>query len=132
MRLILAVLLAFGLLLNGHASLSFGEFVCPMQASMGAPLVHADFGAISDEVIDASLDEASDDCCVDAETFARTGDPCKSGQTCQAGNLMVLSPTSSPFASRTSATIIDREPFLLPAVRADSVWRPPASIQSRC
>lgn len=68
---------------------------------------------------------AEDDCCNDAATFAKTGQPCKVGQSCQTSGLALL---MLPFVSESR--LADWQPRItLPTFRSFSlaqIWRPPA------
>lgn len=111
MRIIVTqLLLCFVMLFQGIAGAVVPIHYCPMQAS-GSPMA-----------MDAT---AVHDCCNDAETYAKTGKLCKSGQECHVTNACVptLSPSVSP-APAPSPWQPAQQPDRLPST-VSSVWRPP-------
>lgn len=91
---------------------------CPMEAEMAALMTAA--------LADGSAHElALDDCCHDAETFARTGQACHADGDCHAS-----SPALLPGADAAPAGLPSASAEVLPAAPpppgADApIWRPP-------
>jgi hypothetical protein len=106
-------LLCFVMLFQSMAGAVVPIHHCPMQAS-GKPMA-----------MDAT---AAYDCCNDAETYAKTGKPCKSGQECHVTNVCVftLPPSVSPIPAPSPLQPAQQPDRLSSGV--SSVWRPPISV----
>ena len=112
LRVFLFLLLSTAVPLQGYAHFAQPLVPCPMGAAAMMALVDAD---------------AAHDCCEDAETAAKTGKTCKSGQPCQTGG--------QHFSVYTSG-LLPQEPVpatRFPHIAADmfsfdpaAAWRPPA------
>lgn len=78
----------------------------------------------SAEVVDMSA-MADDDCCNDADTFAKTGKLCKTGQECSAGGIGLIA--SFPTASFTPVHPhrIDSPARPIFDATPAGIWRPP-------
>jgi hypothetical protein len=120
MRRVLLLVLCLLLPLQGFAARQAPASPCPMQGLM----------AMADEAgkMEESLAEAIDDCCNDMATFERTGQPCKSVQSCVAPaaglpsfpSLVALAPgTQDPQAPAWRS---------LPPGATSRLWRPPTSV----
>lgn len=116
------LLLCLAIPLQAMATAGAPRCPCPMTAPSDTSVevgVNAEGGV-------AVADADADDCCNDAETAARTGQPCKSGQECHAPVLALADAAVievDTFASApTDPRAADRNPVGRPAV----VWRPPA------
>ena len=114
-RAFVLLLLSLAVPTYGFASLGASHKPCPMQMHGMAHPAPAD---------------AADgmDCCVDLETFAKTGNPCKAGQDCHAGQMAPL-PTAAraPLPASESAAL----PWAALApigLTGDAFWRPPRSV----
>lgn len=72
-----------------------------------------------------TLAEAMKDCCNDVATFERTGQPCKSPQSCAAAGMATL---PHPVVL-TPVTLDPQAPIwrCLPPGATSRLWRPPAS-----
>lgn len=85
----------------------------------------ADELAAPASVDDAGPGNAGSDCCHDAATVAKTGQPCKSGQDCQAPALWAVpvTPWAAPVVppQALQAVAVCTAPHGLAAL----VWRPP-------
>lgn len=113
-RALLFGLLCFAISLQGFAGVALPEKPCPMESA-----------AQSAEVVAMAAMAADHDCCNDADTFAKTGKLCKTGQECSAGGI-------GPIASCRIALFTP-----VPPLRIDSpaqpifdaapagIWRPP-------
>lgn len=111
--LILCVLLP----LQGFAVWQGPVSPCPMQDMMVMP---NEAGETAD-----TLAEAMKDCCNDVATFERTGQPCKSPQSCAAAGMATL---LHPVVL-TPVTLDPQAPIwrCLPPGATSRLWRPPAS-----
>jgi hypothetical protein len=113
----LACLLCLGVSFQGFASVTTFNTHCPM---MQAGVESAD-----DAAMQADMHQ---DCCTDAETFAKTGKLCKTDLPCQSlsqlplttYSLILFAPTAEPAVPILNRVIRTREPT--------PVWRPPALI----
>lgn len=116
MRRWIALLLLAALPLQGLAAAWPAKAPCPMEAEM---VQMPASGALSAADLPA--------CCNDADTFAETGQACKSGQEC--GVASVALPATLP-ALHTRPPVV--EPVARPVAPASPSivalpWRPPAS-----
>jgi hypothetical protein len=115
MRGLVLILLCLALALQGPVQARVVKTPCPMDQSEHA--VAMDAGATL---------PMQDDCCNDADTFAKTGKPCKTGQECQASNPgLLVRPAQFPVAQPAYQPVLVVERFA-PPDRPASVWRPPA------
>lgn len=110
MRAFLTFLLCFALALHGNANAHVFKQPCPME--QGAPIAMDLSGSVGD-------------CCNDADTAAKTGKLCKTGQTCSV-------PVVGAIASLPLPEPIVAESCLVPTARLITlsfdlvaVWRPP-------
>ena len=112
-RALICLLLCFAIPIQGIASIAMVATHCPMQQMTR----------------DASADAAAlPGCCNDADTFAKTGKACKTGQPCQ-------SVSQYPNSAQQFHAPVSVQPILFssPALLALSdgptgIWRPPALI----
>jgi hypothetical protein len=115
-RWVLSLLLV-ALPLQGLAVAWPASAPCPMEAEMAQMLASGDHAA-------ADLP----DCCNDADTFAKTGKACKSGQECGVASI-ALPATLLP--QRAEPPAIVAVAWLMAPLPPDIVafpWRPPASV----
>lgn len=120
MRRLLVLVLCLLLPLQGFAAVQGVAAPCPMQGMM----------AMAEEAgeMEESLAEAMDDCCNDIATFERTGQPCKSVQSCVAPAAGL-----SSFPSLGTQTPVTQDPQApawrsLPPGATSRLWRPPTSV----
>lgn len=117
LRLFLLMLLCLAIPLQGVAGVHMLSAPCPMEQSGGtaqATMADMDQQAMADH-----------DCCNDAETAAKTGKMCKTGQDCP---VSALYPASFVSSLPLSVAPTMQYPSLVLSVRtfeASSVWRPP-------
>lgn len=115
MRVFVTWLLCFVVALQGSVSAHAFPNPCPMEQGLG-PAVSTD-GDV----------QAANDCCNDAETAARTGQPCKADMPCNPfGAFAVLS------VHARLSPVPESGPMPAPAAPAASsdpsdVWRPPSA-----
>lgn len=114
LRLILFVCLSLVIPLQGLAQFTQLQAPCPMKQGMDNPT--ADTGSLHD-------------CCNDAETAAKTGQPCKTAQPCStSGQFMPFSAPEDWYQPPADAV---RYPHLadslFPYDPAD-LWRPPTQL----
>lgn len=69
--------------------------------------------------------DALDDCCNDADTAAKTGDPCKTGQSCTPMGAFadVSLHAKTPYSSSTVPALTGV--LFMPSADQSSIWRPP-------
>jgi len=120
MRHVLVLLLCLLLPLQGFASLQVTASPCPMQDMM----------AMEEEASETAktLAQAMEDCCNDMATFERTGQPCKSAQSC-----VVPAAGLPSFPSLVAQTPVTQDPRApawrsLPPGATSRLWRPPTSV----
>ena len=120
MRRLLVLILCLLLPLQGFAATQVVAAPCPMQGVMA---MDADVADLAGDMADAM-----EECCNDLTTFERTGQPCKSVQSCAAPaaglssfpSLVALSPvTQNPQAPNWRS---------LPPGATSRLWRPPTSV----
>jgi len=100
------------LTLQGAAQASFVEKPCPMQKAGHVHAVHAS--------------NSAHDCCNDADTAAKTGKSCKTGQACPAAGAWLMSSLQlCSFSPTTVPLVSSPEPFPL-SIHPGGQWRPPA------
>jgi hypothetical protein len=120
LRRVVLIVLCLAVALQAWAGSPSGDEPCPMAAEMAAEM------AAMASAAGTATGDLGDDCCNDAATFAKTGQPCKSGQDCQAPALWAVpvkpwvAPVLQPPALQTAA--LCAAPCGGPAL----VWRPPA------
>lgn len=75
-----------------------------------------------------TLAEAMEDCCNDLATFERTGQPCKSIQSCAAPAAGM--PSFPPLVVQTQVTQQPQAPVwrTVPPGATSRLWRPPTSV----
>jgi len=112
-RALLLGLLCFAISMQGFAHIAMPKKPCPMHQS---------------DAVVATMAANDYDCCNDADTFARTGKACKTGQECPASNGNLVTPfQTTSFAP--VATLRFASPSLAKFDFAPAgVWRPPASL----
>ncbi|MBT9465396.1 hypothetical protein [Hydrogenophaga sp.] len=120
MRRLLVLFLCLLLPLQGSAAWQVPALPCPMQEMMA---MDDQAGEIADTLV-----EAMDDCCNDLATFERTGQPCKSIQSCATPAAGM--PSVPSLAALTSVTQDPRAPAWrnLPPGATTRLWRPPTSV----
>lgn len=108
-RALLFGLLCFAISMQGFAGVALPEKPCPMQ---------------SGEVV-AMAAMADHDCCNDADTFAKTGKLCKTGQECSAGGIgLIASFRTASFTPMHPLRIASPAQPIFDAAPA-GIWRPP-------
>lgn len=112
-RTLLFGLLCFAISIQGFAGVALPEKPCPMQ-----------FAAQSAEIITMAA-MADHDCCNDADTFAKTGKLCKTGQECSAGGIgLVAYCRTASFTPVHPLRIVSQARPIFDAAPA-GIWRPP-------
>lgn len=112
LRPILILLLCFTLPAYGYAALGIIQPPCPMQ-SAGT---------------DGNMSHANGDCCLDADTAAKTGKTCKTGQECKVGGMFQITLLQPVFLFASGAQLIPVA--FLPCIASDpsGFWRPPRAL----
>lgn len=106
--------------LHGFAALQFVAQPCPMQQMMAMEDV--------DSAVADALAQAMKGCCNDLASFERTGQPCKSAQSCTAPAAWMPPFQPVAFEARASHDLRASVWRSLPPGAASRLWRPPASV----
>ncbi|MEO5734314.1 MAG: hypothetical protein ABIN96_16770 [Rubrivivax sp.] len=132
-RWLMLLLLCLTIPLQGMASASVRgqRCLCPMESAPAAAATSdaAEAHAASTADVTASDDADIDGCCNDADTAARTGQPCKVGQECHAPVLALAHAVAVSPAIGPLRPICPEVADCGPADPPDVVWRPPARIR---
>lgn len=120
MRRVLVLVLCLLLPLQGFATSQWPEPPCPMQ-----DMVAMANGASG---MAEALTSPTDDCCNDLATFERTGQACKSAQSCAAPAAGL--PWFPSYDVQTSVRLDPQAPAWrsLPPGTTTRHWRPPTSV----
>lgn len=120
MRRVLILVLCLLLPLQGFAAFQVPASPCPMQDMMA--MEHEGVGMTE------SSAQVMEDCCNDLATFERTGQPCKSVQSCVAPAAGL--PSFPSLAVQTTVTHDPQAPAWrsLPPGATSRLWRPPTSV----
>jgi hypothetical protein len=110
MRMIMATLVCISLFFQGMASAHAYTPHCPMDDS--------------GTVMTAGADRPHD-CCHDADTAAKTGKRCKSGQDCQVVHPLILPATVTLSPAPALSLLVPTTEHLFPSSDPTGVWRPP-------
>ena len=110
MRAFLTFLLCFALALHGNANAHVFKQPCPME--QGAS-------------IEMDMSGADGDCCNDADTAAKTGKLCKTGQSCSVPVVFVTAslPLQEPILG--SPCLIPTARLVTASFDPPALWRPP-------
>lgn len=111
MRALLAFLLCLAVAFQGIASAYAFKHPCPME--QGAQVM----------MMDAMNDTG--DCCNDADTFAKTGKLCKTGQTGNLSSSWAVTSVEAPMQISVSSCLVTTTGFMPPSSDPSAVWRPP-------
>lgn len=110
LRSILILLLCLAFPAYGYASLGVVQLPCPMQS----------------DTVDMDMSHAKGDCCLDADTAAKTGKTCKTGHECsKVGGLYQLAPTQAAFLLESGSQVVSADFLLRIASDPTGVWHPP-------
>lgn len=113
-RTLLFGLLCFAISLQGFAGVALFEKPCPLES-----------GAQSAEMIAMAAMAADHDCCNDADTFAKTGKLCKTGQECSAGGIGLIASCRIASFSPVHPLRIDSPDQPIFDAAPAGIWRPP-------
>lgn len=110
MRVFLTFLLCFALALHGNANAHVFKQPCPME--QGAPIA-------------MDMSGSAGDCCNDADTAAKTGKLCKTGQTCSVPAAFATAslPLQEPILG--SSCLVPTARLVTLSFDPPAVWRPP-------
>lgn len=111
MRAYLALMLCFMIAFQGVANANVFKQPCPMQQGMEHMASDATVGAGS--------------CCNDADTAAKTGKLCKTGQECSLSTSAIMSLQTTLLDPMSSPQVVTTL-FMTPALHPSAVWRPPS------
>ena len=113
MRAFMAFLLCLTIAFQGIANAHAFEQPCPME--QGTHAVMLDAPAVAH------------DCFNDADTAAKTGKLCKSGQECSVSHAFAVSPLTVASHAPASCRIATTADLAPPSFDPSAVWRPPTS-----
>lgn len=110
MRAFLTFLLCFALALHGNANAHVFKQPCPME--QGAPIA-------------MDMSGAAGDCCNDADTAAKTGKLCKTGQTCSVPVVFAIASLPLPEPIVATSCLVPTARLVTLSFDLVAVWRPP-------
>lgn len=115
MRTLLVLVLSLSIPLQGIAgALVPTQAACPMEQTM--------------QMADRAADNAGHGCCNDADTFAKTGKPCKTGQQCVSVGIFMAAAPQVATLPVSGSHHISTSGFFVRTLDLSSVWRPPTPI----
>ncbi len=117
-RLSLLMLLCLAVPIQGIADVHMLSAPCPMEQS--DHITQMQMAGMDTQ------DMADHNCCNDAETVAKTGEMCKTGQDCPVSALYPASLVISLSVAMAPATLHSSLVLSVRSFDASSVWRPPA------
>lgn len=124
LRVLLFLLLAIAVPVQGYAHFALFAVPCPMQSGP----MQSD--AMQDESMMSMADMADatmPDCCNDAETAEKTGQACKAGQLCHAGGqFFQVIPFGVLFQDAVPAVRFPHLADVIFSFDSSATWRPPA------
>ncbi|MBQ0755325.1 MAG: hypothetical protein KBT87_00675 [Gammaproteobacteria bacterium] len=123
-RVLLTLLLIAVIPLQGIAASAWFEPPCPMEDMMSSANMDMSMHQMGD--MNHLDQDQKPDCCLDDETALRTGQQCKQGQSCHAGQVMMAmtSDISAPAFAHLYVASADM-PFK-PLLSLVAIWRPPS------
>lgn len=125
-RVLLTLLLVAVIPLQGIAASVWFEPPCPMEQMMQSS---ADM-AMAMHQMDADQghmdSEQKPDCCVDDETALRTGQHCKQGQSCHAGQVAMAMSSDLSVSVFPPLHVVSADMPLKPLLSLVAIWRPPS------
>jgi len=110
MRAFLTFLLCFALALHGNANAHVFKQPCPME--QGAPIA-------------MDMSGAAGDCCNDADTAAKTGKLCKTGQSCSVPVVGAIASLPLPELIVAASCPVPTARLVTLSFDLVAVWRPP-------
>jgi hypothetical protein len=119
-RLFLLTLLCLAIPLQGMAGVRMLSEPCPMEQS--EHMAHMQMSDMDQQTVNMT----EHDCCNDADTAAKTGKMCKTGDHCPFSAQYPPSVVSSFFLSVEQNTLYPSLVLTVRSFDANSVWRPPA------
>lgn len=113
MRALVSFLLCLAVAFQGVANAHVLKQSCPMEQGM--------------QVVAMDASAPADDCCNDADTASKTGEPCKSGQECSVSLAFAVIPLTVASRAAASCRIAPTADFNPLSFDPSAVWRPPTS-----
>ncbi len=110
MRAFLTFLLCFAVALHGNANAHVFKQPCPME--QGAPIA-------------MDMSGAAGDCCNDADTAAKTGKLCKTGQSCSVPVVGAIASLPLPALIVAASCPVPTARLVTLSFDLVAVWRPP-------
>lgn len=116
MRTFLLLILCLAIPLQGFAALAVFEPPCPMESSTTVDAT---------DVADGSM---AHDCCNNADTFAKTGKICKTGQECQSSSQGPIFMLNTRLPSPDHSVRFPPIALSVHSFDPSDLWRPPAQV----
>lgn len=113
MRALLAFLLCLTVAFQGIASAYAFKHPCPMEHGAQVMMMDAMNG--------------TGDCCNDADTFAKTGKLCKTGQADNLSSSWAVASLQAPMQISVSSDLVTTAKLIPLSFDPSGVWRPPTS-----
>lgn len=110
MRAFLALLLCCAVAFQGSANAHVFKQPCPME--QGAPIA-------------MDMSGSADDCCNDADTAAKTGKLCKTGQSCSVPVVCAIASLPLPELIPAASCLTPTARLVTASFDPPAVWRPP-------
>ena len=111
MRALLALLLCLTIAFQAIAGAHAFAMPCPM--------------ALGKQDVTVQVSVLTDDCCNDAETAAKTGKLCKTGQACNLSFSFAVTSVHAPTQAPASSCFVTGAMLTMPSVGHSGIWRPP-------
>jgi hypothetical protein len=110
MRAFLVLLLGLAVAFHGNANAHVFKQPCPMEQGAGIAM---------------DMSGATGDCCNDADTAARTGKLCKTGQSCSVPVVFAVASLPLPELIPASSCLVPTASLITLSFDHVAVWRPP-------
>lgn len=115
MRAFTVFLFCLSIAFQGISSTHVFDKPCPMEQDMEQGMYPGMMGNSG----------GASDCCNDAETAAKTGKLCKTGQECSLSQVFIVVPSQSPDQKPLATTPIVASNLFHPLFNPSDIWRPP-------
>ena len=127
-RWFLVFLLSVAIPFQGVVGLAVAETPCPMSAVMKQSMMKQSMMAKINSPQASTTEKTTHRCCNDADTIAKTGKLCKSGQECQSSSLCPIVQPEPHVVSFPRTELLTSLNSLTLSFTPPAVWRPPAHV----
>jgi hypothetical protein len=110
MRAFLTFLLCYAVALHGNANAHVFKQPCPMEQGVSIAM---------------DMSGAGGDCCNDADTAAKTGKLCKTGQSCSVPGIGAIASLPLPEPIVAAPCLVPTARLVTASFDPLAVWRPP-------